>query len=76
VERFCGPIAEGRKPAGKGLATLLTAVIRPRLPKGRQARPDLTLVKSGKKEGSRVFGLIPSSINLLEGFDQREGLLL
>jgi hypothetical protein len=36
----------------------------------------LTLVKSGKKEGVRVFGLIPSSINLLDGFDQREGLLL
>jgi hypothetical protein len=52
--------------------TFLTAVIRPRLPKGRQARPDLTLVKSGKKEGGRVFGLIPSSIDLLEGFDQRE----
>ena len=32
VERFCGPIAEGRKPAGKGLSTFLTAVIRPRLP--------------------------------------------
>jgi hypothetical protein len=44
---------------------------------GWQARPsgqcpDLTLVKSGKKEGGAVFGLIPSSINLLEGFDQRE----
>jgi len=36
----------------------------------------LSTDKSGKKEGSRVFGLIPSSINLLEGFDQREGLLL
>ena len=32
VERFHSPIAEGRKPAGKGLSTLLTAVIRPRLP--------------------------------------------
>jgi hypothetical protein len=32
VERFCGPIAEGRKPAGKGLSTFLTVVIRPRLP--------------------------------------------
>jgi len=24
VERFCGPIAEGRKPAGKGLSRGLT----------------------------------------------------
>jgi hypothetical protein len=44
---------------------------------GWQARPsgqgpDLTPVKSGKKEGGIVFDLIPSSINLLEGFDQRE----
>jgi hypothetical protein len=31
-ERFCGPIAEGRKPAGKGPAPGLTPVIRPRLP--------------------------------------------
>jgi hypothetical protein len=80
VERFCGPIAEGLQPAGKGLSTLLTAAIRPRLPgrarnapaRGRQARPDLSTDKSGKKEGGRVFGLIPSSINQLEGFDKRE----
>jgi hypothetical protein len=84
VERFCGPIAEGRKPAGKVLSTCLSAVIRPRLTglarnapaRGRQARPDLTLVKSGKKKGGRVFGLIPSSINLLYGFDERERRLL
>jgi hypothetical protein len=80
VERFHSPIAEGRKPAGKGLSTLLTAVIRPRLPgrarnapaRGRQARPDLTPVKSGKEEGGTVFDLIPSRINLFEGLDQQE----
>ena len=62
VERFHGPIAGGLQPAGKGRAPSLTAVIRPRLPgagaesrlpRGRQARPDLTLVKSGNKEGVR-----------------------
>jgi hypothetical protein len=31
-ERFHGPIAAGRKPAGKGPSPSLTAVIRPRLP--------------------------------------------
>ncbi len=31
-ERLCGPIAEGRKPAGKGPSPGLTPVIRPRLP--------------------------------------------
>ena len=33
VERFCGPIAEGRKPAGKGVRAALTIgqwqVVRP-----------------------------------------------
>ena len=57
VERFHSPIAGGLQPAGKGRAPSLTAVIRPRLPgagaesrlpRGRQARPDLTRVKSGK----------------------------
>jgi hypothetical protein len=32
VERLHGPIAEGRKPAGKGPSTGLTLVIRLRLP--------------------------------------------
>jgi hypothetical protein len=62
VERFHSPIAGGLQPAGKGCAPSPTAVIRPRLPgagaesrlpRGRQARPDLTRVKSGKKERAR-----------------------
>jgi hypothetical protein len=67
VERFHSPIAGGLQPAGKGRAPSLTAVIRPRLPgagaesrlpRGRQARPsgqcpDLTRVKSDKKERAR-----------------------
>ncbi len=62
VERFHSPIAGGLQPAGKGRAPSLTAVIRPRLPgagaesrlpRGRQARPDLTRVKSGKKDRAR-----------------------
>jgi hypothetical protein len=63
VARFSGPIAGGRKLAGKGFSTGLTAVIRPRLPGlarnapagGRQARPDLTQGKSGKKSVSAVI---------------------
>ena len=47
---FAGPIAEGRQPAGKGLSTNLTPVIRPRLL--GQARADLTRVKSAKKTGA------------------------
>jgi hypothetical protein len=59
VERFHSPIAGGLQPAGKGCAPSLTVVIRPRLPgagaesrlpRGRQARSDLTRVKSDKKE--------------------------
>jgi hypothetical protein len=84
VERFCGPIAEGRKPAGKWLATLLTAVIRPRLPGRARNAPakgqagaagfDAGQIRQEGKGGT-VLGLIPSSINQLEGFDERDGQL-
>jgi hypothetical protein len=59
-----GPIAEGRKPCGKGFSASLTAVIRPRLtgagaeracPGGRQARPDWARAKSGKKKHAMLF---------------------
>ncbi len=56
VERFHSTVAEGHKPAGKGSSTLLTAVIRPRLPGRARNAP-------AKGQAGAAVGAVPRLVN-------------